>query len=58
MNKRKYPYDIDMCPQLKIHVGEKQVANGVMGHLKMSEIYGNYRVHCINLLTYFTNILT
>ncbi|XP_015365694.1 PREDICTED: apoptosis regulatory protein Siva-like isoform X3 [Diuraphis noxia] len=39
MNKRKYPYGIDMCPQLKIHIGEKQVANGVLGPSKMSEIY-------------------
>lgn len=40
MNKRKYPYEIDMCPQLKVHIGDKQVANGVMGPLKMSKIYG------------------
>ncbi|XP_060852825.1 apoptosis regulatory protein Siva-like [Rhopalosiphum padi] len=39
MNKRRYPYDIDMCPQLKIHIGEKQVANGVLGPSKMSKIY-------------------
>jgi len=41
MNKRRYPYDVDMCPQLKIHIGEKQVANGVLGPSKMSEVYGN-----------------
>ncbi|XP_050421301.1 apoptosis regulatory protein Siva-like [Adelges cooleyi] len=39
MNKRKYPYGVDMCPQLKIHVGDKQVANGVMAQTKMIEIY-------------------
>ncbi|XP_050545055.1 apoptosis regulatory protein Siva-like [Daktulosphaira vitifoliae] len=39
MNKRKYPYDVHMCPQLKIHVGDKQIANGVMGSEKMSVIY-------------------
>lgn len=44
MNKRKYPYGIDMCPQLKIHIGEKQVANGVLGPSKMSEIYGKNHI--------------
>ncbi|XP_027843322.2 apoptosis regulatory protein Siva-like [Aphis gossypii] len=39
MNKRRYPYGVDMCPQLKIHIGEKQVANGVLGPSKMSEVY-------------------
>ncbi|XP_025415421.1 apoptosis regulatory protein Siva-like [Sipha flava] len=39
MNKRKYPYGIDMCPQLKMHIGDKQVANGVLGPLKMNEVY-------------------
>lgn len=42
MNKRKYPYGVDMCPQLKKHIGEKEVANGVLGPSKMSEIYGEY----------------
>lgn len=40
MNKRKYPYGIDMCPQLKMHISDKQIANGVMGPSKMFEIYG------------------
>lgn len=46
MNKRKYPYGLDMCPQLKIHVGDKEVANGVMRTSKMSEIYGKYIQSC------------
>jgi len=40
MNKRKYPYGGDMCPQLKMHIGDKQIANGVLKSLKMAEIYG------------------
>lgn len=40
MNKRKYPYGIDMCPQLKIHISDKQIAGGVLNASKMSEIYG------------------
>lgn len=40
MNKRKYPYGIDMCPQLKIHISDKQIANGVMAPSKMFEVYG------------------
>lgn len=53
MNKRKYPYGIDMCPQLKIHVGEKQVNNGVLGPSKMSEIYGKNTpfIHLLYLVT-------
>jgi len=43
MYKRKYPYDLDMCPQLKIHIGDKEVANGILAPSKMSEIYGKYR---------------
>lgn len=44
MNKRKYPFNIDMCPQLKIHIGEKQLANGVLKSMKMSEVYGLYLI--------------
>lgn len=40
MNKRSYPYGVDMCPQLKIHVGDKEVANGVLKSTKMQEVYG------------------
>lgn len=42
MNKRKYPYGADMCPQLKVHIGDKQIANGILSSSKMSEIYGQY----------------
>ena len=62
MNKRKYPYAIDMCPQLKIHIGEKQVANGVLAPNKMSEIYGKNtayidRISCITCnITFKENI--
>lgn len=44
MNKRKYPYGADMCPQLKMHVGDKQIANGVLRSSKMSEIYEKTRL--------------
>lgn len=44
MFKRKYPYDIDSCAQLKMHIGDKQVANGVLAPTKMPEIYGKFHV--------------
>lgn len=44
MYKRKYPYEVDSCTQLKIHIGDKQIANGVLAPTKMPEIYGKLHV--------------
>lgn len=58
MNKRKYPHGIDMCPQLKIHISDMEIANGVMGSSKMLEIYGKdiFFLHIIIYIKYFIKI--
>lgn len=39
MPKRHYPFENDFRPQMKIHVGEKEIANGV-GQASMLRVYG------------------
>ncbi|XP_017886726.1 apoptosis regulatory protein Siva-like [Ceratina calcarata] len=40
MPKRPYPFEDNLLPQLKLHVGEKQVNNGVSREELMKDIYG------------------
>lgn len=40
MPKRACPFEYDLPPQLKIHVGEKQVDNGVCREERMKTVYG------------------
>ncbi|OAD58766.1 Apoptosis regulatory protein Siva [Eufriesea mexicana] len=40
MPKRPCPFEDDLPPQLKVHVGEKQVNNGVCREERMKSVYG------------------
>ncbi|KAF3428847.1 hypothetical protein E2986_04359 [Frieseomelitta varia] len=40
MPKRPCPFEDNLLPQLKIHVGQKQVDNGVSHEERMKSIYG------------------
>ncbi|XP_031827158.1 uncharacterized protein LOC116424641 [Nomia melanderi] len=40
MPKRACPFEDDLPPQLKVHVGEKQVDNGVCREERMKTVYG------------------
>lgn len=40
MPKRACPYDEDLLPQIKVHVGQKQVDNGVSSDERMKDVYG------------------
>lgn len=40
MPKRPCPFEDDLPPQLKIHVGQKQVDNGVCQEERMKSVYG------------------
>jgi len=40
MPKRVCPLDNDLLPQIKIHIGEKQVNNGVSSDERMKHVYG------------------
>lgn len=40
MLKRACPFAGDLQPQFKIHVGQKQVNNGVSSNKRMKEVYG------------------
>lgn len=39
MPKRTYPFEGDSLPQMKVHVGEKQVNNGVSSDQRMRDVY-------------------
>ncbi|XP_025162778.1 uncharacterized protein LOC105190437 [Harpegnathos saltator] len=39
MAKRAYPYDEDLLPQIKVHIGQKQVDNGVSKDERMKKVY-------------------
>ena len=40
MPKRAYPFEADLMPQVKVHVGQKQINNGVSGDERMKDVYG------------------
>ena len=40
MVKRSCPFSDDLNPQVKIHVSEKEVANGVLSNQHMKQVYG------------------
>ncbi|XP_003700414.2 apoptosis regulatory protein Siva [Megachile rotundata] len=40
MPKRPCPFEDDLLPQLKIHVGQKQINNGVGHEERMKDVYG------------------
>ena len=44
MPKRPCPFEDNLLPQLKIHVGQKQVDNGVFHEERMKTIYGMMRL--------------
>ncbi|XP_015601301.1 apoptosis regulatory protein Siva [Cephus cinctus] len=39
MPKRACPFDDNLSPQLKVHVGQKQVDNGVFKEARMKKVY-------------------
>ncbi|XP_043495711.1 apoptosis regulatory protein Siva-like [Polistes fuscatus] len=39
MTKRSYPYEDNLLPQLKIHVGQRQVDTGIDEERRMKEVY-------------------
>ncbi|XP_024875985.1 apoptosis regulatory protein Siva-like [Temnothorax curvispinosus] len=39
MPKRACPFESDLLPQLKVHVGEKQMNNGVSSDQRMRDVY-------------------
>lgn len=52
MPKRAYPFKGDLLPQMKVHVGEKQVNNGVSANQRMQHVYGKYQIHFVKLFVY------
>lgn len=40
MPKRPCPFEDSFTPQMKLHVGAKEVDNGVMKDAKMKAVYG------------------
>lgn len=40
MPKRTYPFEGDLLPQVKVHVEEKHVNNGVSSEKRMKDVYG------------------
>lgn len=40
MPKRACPFEDDLLPQMKVHVGQKQVDNGVSHEERMKTVYG------------------
>jgi len=42
MPKRACPFEGDLLPQIKVHVGEKQVNNGVSSDQRMRDVYSKY----------------
>lgn len=44
MPKRVCPFEDDLSPQLKIHVGQRQYSNGVNKEQEMKKVYGESEV--------------
>lgn len=40
MPKRPCEFDDDLAPQMKVHVGEKEIDNGVQREVQMKKVYG------------------
>lgn len=40
MPKRPCPFEADLLPQVKVHVGQKQMNNGVLRDERMKDVYG------------------
>lgn len=40
MPKRPCPFEDNLLPQLKVHVGQKQIDNGVCQEERMKNVYG------------------
>lgn len=40
MPKRPCPFEADLLPQVKVHVGQKQMNNGVLKDERMKDVYG------------------
>lgn len=49
MNKRSCPFDEDLCPQLKVHVGPKEAADGNSKE-ELKKIYGKKRLWLIIII--------
>ena len=47
MTKRSCPFESDRGRQLKVHVGQKEVNNGVLKEKQMQIVYGKCRL-CFN----------
>lgn len=43
MPKRACPFEGDLLPQMKVHIGEKQVNNGVLSDQRMQHVYSRYQ---------------
>lgn len=42
MPKRACPFEGNLLPQMKVHVGEKQMNNGVLSDQRMKSVYGRW----------------
>lgn len=55
MPKRPCPFEDNLLPQLKIHVGQKQVDNGVSHEERMKNIYGTMRLQLTKVKRRYNN---
>lgn len=44
MPKRNCPFEDNLLPQLKVHVGKKQLDNGVSSDERMKDVYGKIHI--------------
>lgn len=40
MTKRACPYEENLLPQLKVHVGQREIDNGIAEKERMKQVYG------------------
>lgn len=52
MPKRSCPFEGNLLPQVKVHVEEKHVNNGVSSEQRMKDVYG--KVACLNYYECFS----
>ncbi|KAL2722364.1 apoptosis regulatory protein Siva-like [Vespula squamosa] len=45
MTKRACPYEENLLPQLKVHVGQREIDNGIAGKERMKQVYAKDTLH-------------
>lgn len=50
MPKRPCEFDDDLAPQMKVHVGQREVNNGVGRETRMKKVYGKKVMFTVCLL--------